>query len=222
VKGFDLEAYHQPGPYRTDPELLARLVQIAVVAHFGTKERGNGKPYITHPLRVMNRVAADLRLLPLAVFHPYSHAEVVSAAVVHDVPEDCDPAFVDDIGQASRHVLDLSLQLRNHHLDLAVPATIDPGNFEEVRAWKKEMDFAKIETISHPALLIKYEDRLDNLAELSHWPTHRRARYARESRDLASRLNRLGHHTHHLVRELNTTLQRQLQAAIEKVEEGLV
>jgi (p)ppGpp synthase/HD superfamily hydrolase len=52
--------------------MLERAIEIAVLAHAGTKDK-NGAPYILHPLRVMMRVESDLEK---------------TVAILHDVVED--------------------------------------------------------------------------------------------------------------------------------------
>ena len=56
-------------------ELLGKAIEIAVDAHAGQFDKG-GKPYILHPLHLMNQLMFDL--------------ELAQAAVMHDVVEDSD------------------------------------------------------------------------------------------------------------------------------------
>ena len=56
---------------------LERAIQIAVTAHFGTKDRG-GKPYILHPINVMMRVEKEDEKI---------------VAILHDVVEDTSWTF---------------------------------------------------------------------------------------------------------------------------------
>ncbi len=57
-------------------EMLSKAILIATQAHAGQFDKG-GKPYILHPLTVLHKVGSD-------------RGEIVqSAAVLHDVMEDC-------------------------------------------------------------------------------------------------------------------------------------
>lgn len=62
---------------------LEKAIEIAATAHAGQREK-QGKPYILHPLRVMQRVDGEA-------------AQIV--AVLHDVVEDT-PVTVDDLRSA--------------------------------------------------------------------------------------------------------------------------
>jgi (p)ppGpp synthase/HD superfamily hydrolase len=73
---------------------LEKAIQIAVAAHAGQKDK-EGYPYITHPMRVMERVDGD-------------EARIVG--ILHDVVEDT-TTTLDDLRQAgfSKAVLDAVL-----------------------------------------------------------------------------------------------------------------
>lgn len=66
-----------------DIALLDRAINFAAAMHYGQRDKG-GMPYICHPLRVMQAVAK---------YGP----EVMAAAVLHDVVEDCENAHLADI-----------------------------------------------------------------------------------------------------------------------------
>ena len=72
----------------TEPPLLEEAISIAVEAHRGHKDKF-GKPYILHPLRVMQRVETQ---------------EEKIVAVLHDVIEDTDwtPAMLTERGFPKR------------------------------------------------------------------------------------------------------------------------
>lgn len=61
-------------------EQLARAIMIAANAHFGQYDKG-GKPYILHPLHLMNELLYD--------------KELAAIAVLHDVTEDSDVTLED-------------------------------------------------------------------------------------------------------------------------------
>ncbi len=67
---------------KTDQELLALAIHIAVNAHHGQYDKG-GSPYILHPLYVMGQM------------RKYNDLELEMIAVLHDVVEDTKVTFQD-------------------------------------------------------------------------------------------------------------------------------
>ena len=49
-------------------EQLTKAINIAAVSHYGQFDRG-GKPYILHPLHLMNQTLFDIQLATIAVLH---------------------------------------------------------------------------------------------------------------------------------------------------------
>lgn len=89
---------------------------IAIKAHDGQYRKGNDEPYVTHPIAV----AEILRS------YGYKSDYVLAAAYLHDVIEDCDPCWEEEIKALSLTVyhyvrnltnresfLDTCLQLRH-------------------------------------------------------------------------------------------------------------
>jgi (p)ppGpp synthase/HD superfamily hydrolase len=132
-------------------------VLYATVKHAGQTRRGSGEPYVVHPIRVVRH------LVSVRVFDP----EILQAAALHDVLEDCgvEPAAFE--AQWGPKVSALVTELTNK-----------PGlKREEKKAYMVE----KFKRLSIEAKLIKLADRLDNLADLKPddaWS----ARYADETR----------------------------------------
>lgn len=58
--------------------MLTKAIAIAATRHEGQRDKG-GKPYILHSLRVMN-----------GMMHKTDDEDILCAAVMHDVVEDCD------------------------------------------------------------------------------------------------------------------------------------
>ena len=52
----------------TEYEALAKAISIATAAHEGKFDKG-GKPYILHPLHIMNELMFDTQLAIIAVLH---------------------------------------------------------------------------------------------------------------------------------------------------------
>ena len=77
-------------------ELLGRAIEVATQAHAGQFDKG-GKPYILHPLHLMNQLMFDIELAQIAVMHDvvedsdYYTLDILekigfSKRVIHDKP----------------------------------------------------------------------------------------------------------------------------------------
>ncbi len=124
---------------------IIKAVQFATEAHKTQLRKYTGKPYITHPLRVMNKT------MQLS----YCTEDMACAAVLHDVVEDCGV----NLGQLNtifgRDVSNLVSELTN----LVYPPELN-------RKTRKELDRGRIKNISKEAKVIKLIDRIDNLGEI--------------------------------------------------------
>jgi len=60
--------WYRWGEIMNEQEQLARAVEIATEAHKGQFDKG-GKPYILHPLHLMNQLLFDTQLAAIAVLH---------------------------------------------------------------------------------------------------------------------------------------------------------
>lgn len=63
--------------------MLSKAILLASECHYNQYDKG-GKPYILHPLRLMNKV-------------DQSDFELMSIAVLHDVVEDCEDMSIEDL-----------------------------------------------------------------------------------------------------------------------------
>lgn len=143
-------------------DLPLKALRFAEQAHAGQFRDYTGAPYITHPIRVAARIAAL----------PDSTEEMVAAAFLHDVVEDCGVSL-DEIGKEFGPVVrQLVGELTN--------APDQPGHNRNAR---EAYRFAKLATVSKEAKTIKLADRIDNLSEL---PTTSRfwQTYQQESQQL--------------------------------------
>ena len=108
-------------------EQLAVAIQIAVSAHNKQYDKG-GKPYILHPLHLMNQLMFDLQLATIAV--------------LHDVVEDSQVEFKDleRLGMSSR-VLS-ALMVLTHKSTQSYDDYIDGvcTNFDAVRVKLKDLE----------------------------------------------------------------------------------
>ena len=124
--------------------MIISAAQFAHKAHAGQVRKYNGKPYITHPIRVAGRVAT----------HKNATEVMVAAAFLHDVIEDCDVSYDEIVSTFSREVADLVKELTN---DKSIV-----GN----RAQRKAAQRLKIKNNSYESKVIKLIDRIDNLNEI--------------------------------------------------------
>lgn len=102
-----------------------------------------GEPYIMHPARVAGVIS----------FLPHSTEEMVQAAWLHDVVEDCDTSIDDIAAKFPYKVASLVQELTN-------PSKQFP---DFSRRKRKEMDRVHAANMSKEAKIIKMVDRIDNL-----------------------------------------------------------
>lgn len=129
--------------WRTFEDVLA----FAVIAHSEQRRKFNGRPYITHPLRVA---------FLFMEWFPNENQDFVLAAILHDVVEDCPSITVEHIREKfGEPIASLVEELTNEPKDIRIS-----------RAETKERDRERIKNISAAAKCIKAADRLCNLSEL--------------------------------------------------------
>lgn len=137
--------------------------RIAGDIHASQRRKGNGEPYINHPMRVASMVADST-----------SEEDVVIAAVLHDVIEDGDISF-DDI--ESRFGSRVRVLLEG--------VTDDPSIKNMQRSERKEAQAQKLRFKCSDVKLIKLADQTDNieslLASLGAWDAEKARVYASTS-----------------------------------------
>lgn len=143
-----------------NPILVA--ADIARSAHHGQFRKFTGEPYLNHPGRVAAGVMVMKSIVP---------EEMVCAAFLHDVLEDCDAHWADTISaKLGRDVLHLVRELTNDKYSTDIP-----------RALKKQSDRTRLRSVSFRAQRIKMLDRIDNLRDIHLAPLSFRATYLIES-----------------------------------------
>jgi GTP pyrophosphokinase len=170
----------EPGRSKTEIEVIRRACILAQQAHHG-QTRASGEPYFQHSLAVAN-ILANLRL----------DYETITAAVLHDVPEDT-PVTLDEIkAQFGPKVAQL------------VDGVTKMGQIQEYRGQspKSKKERAQAESLRKMLLamvddirvvLIKLADRTHNMRTLASLREDKRRRIARETLDIFAPLaNRLG------------------------------
>ena len=84
--------------------MLEKAIKIATKAHKGQKRKLNGLPYITHPLAVMQKL----------ISYNYTDERLLSAAVLHDVIEDCGTYFEKKIRELDQEVFLMVMALTRY------------------------------------------------------------------------------------------------------------
>ncbi len=158
---------------QADLDPVERAYRFAAEAHEGQK-RASGEPYVTHPLAAA-QILAELGIDPVAV----------TAALLHDIPEDTDYDFSDleerfgpDVARLVDGVTKLSKFSTLSH---------EEQQAENIR----KMFLAMAEDVR--VVLIKLADRLHNMRTLSALPHEKQVRIARQTQEIYAPLaERLG------------------------------
>ena len=158
---------------QSDLEMVDRAFDLAVEAH-RPQVRASGEPYVTHPI-ASAQILAELGIDPVAV----------SAALLHDVPEDTEYSLADveerfgpEVAQLVDGVTKLSKFSTHSH---------EQQQAENIR----KMFLAMAEDIR--VVLIKLADRLHNMRTLGALPAEKQERIARQTMEIYAPLGeRLG------------------------------
>ena len=111
----------------TKNEQLDKAISVAVAAHSGKFDKG-GKPYILHPLHLMNQLMFDL--------------ELAAIAVLHDVVEDSAYCFEDlkELGFSSRVISALILLTHDAEESYELYIAKVSSNYDAVRVKRKDLE----------------------------------------------------------------------------------
>jgi (p)ppGpp synthase/HD superfamily hydrolase len=143
-------------------EQIILAARLAEIAHRGQVRKYTGAPYITHPMRV----AARVTLLPGAT------DDMIAAAWLHDVVEDC--------GVSEQAILD---QFGLGIADLVVQLTAPSKAYPHLnRKERKEIDRQYLAQVPDAAKKIKLIDRIDNIREMAEAPRDFKELYVDETR----------------------------------------
>ncbi|MDM8519872.1 GTP diphosphokinase [Anaerolineales bacterium HSG6] len=169
-----------PGRTRKDMKVIRRACKVAQKAH-ATQKRASGEPYFLHSLAVAN-ILTDLRL---------DH-ETISAALLHDVPEDTEVTLQEvekKFGSTIATLVDGVTKME--HIG-QMHGQSEKSKKEQAKAETlRKMMLAMVDDIR--VVLIKLADRTHNMRTLGFTKEHKRKRVARETMDIFAPLaNRLG------------------------------
>ncbi len=166
------------GYLSSDAQLVEKAYEFAAVAHRG-QVRKSGHPYLEHPLHTA-MVLSDLKL----------DADTLSAALLHDVPEDCGTTLQEIESQFNDQVAKLVDGVTKIE-KIASQADIERARSELQAENLRKMLLATTEDIR--VLLIKLADRLDNVRTLGALAQDRRYAIAKETLEIYAPLaHRLG------------------------------
>lgn len=124
--------------------LILKAARFADRAHQGQTRKFTSQPYIVHPDRVAARVAKL----------PYANEEMVAAAWLHDVIEDCGitPTVLSDYFPTE--VVDMVVYLTNYRKDCGLSNRL-----------RRIADLERIATAPLDVRIIKLCDRTDNVRD---------------------------------------------------------
>jgi GTP diphosphokinase / guanosine-3',5'-bis(diphosphate) 3'-diphosphatase len=156
-----------------DVESIRRAYRFADEAHLG-QMRGNGEPYITHPISVAS-LCAEWRL----------DAQALMAALMHDTLEDCGiskPEIIEKFGSSVAELVDGLTKLEKLEFN-----TREENQAESFR----KMLLAMARDVR--VILIKLADRSHNMRTMDDMPRAKWPRIARETLDIYAPIaHRLG------------------------------
>jgi (p)ppGpp synthase/HD superfamily hydrolase len=146
---------------------VERAFIYAAKKHKGQRRKGDGRPYIMHPISVMTRILSIKKS---------SNAYLLGmAAILHDVVEDCGVPIKKIAKKFGYHVAALVQEL-----------TLDKSKYESIG--KTEYLAQELIKMSSYALAIKLCDRLDNVCDMEKMDDMFKDRYVAETQTLLDRL----------------------------------
>jgi (p)ppGpp synthase/HD superfamily hydrolase len=160
-------------------DVFEQALIFSIKAHHGQQRKGDGRPYIMHPITVMTTMY-DIKK---------SHNALLlgTAAVLHDVVEDCKVPLRDITRKFGPVVASIVSEL-----------TSDPEQIEKIG--KMGYLCLKMEKMSSYALALKLCDRYDNVKDLGSLPKKDRDAYIKETVGILKYITAMRELTHtHLV-----------------------
>lgn len=159
---FELDReIHRLLPGTTNSELVTSAATMASFLHRKQTRFVRGDmprvPYIEHPLRVA------LRLVRWGVVD----AELIAAALLHDVVEDCSKELLEAFGHPSEKAMDCLSRIFGRRVSQLVGAVTNPAN-----GTSYEEHVTLLANSGSRALLIKASDLKDNAGSIRHQLGH--------------------------------------------------
>ena len=128
---------------------MAKAYEMAANAHAGQVRKGNGEPYINHPVRVAHMISTA------GINSRHEMIDLIVAAILHDTVEDSD-LTLEEIGTT------FGTKVR----DLVDGCTDTPRMKKMPRPKRKAAQARKIRDLDQGVQLIKLADQVDNMESL--------------------------------------------------------
>jgi (p)ppGpp synthase/HD superfamily hydrolase len=148
-------------------QLLEKAIIYATKKHGGQTRKGNGLPYIIHPLGVMS--------ILLEVKESKNITMLLTAIVLHDISEDCNVSIKTIAKKFGHQIAALVEEL-----------TLDKEKY--VTIGKTELLCQEIINMSSYALCIKLADRLYNVRDTKSMSVDFREKYFKETQVMLNTL----------------------------------
>ena len=144
-------------------DTFEKALIFSIQSHHGQKRKGDGRPYIMHPLTVMATLY-DIK-------HSSNALLIATAAVLHDVVEDCNVSISTIAKKFGHQVASLVDELTSDKNEIS-------------KMGKTEYLKKKMLEMSSYALIIKLCDRYDNVKDLGSLSIDNAIRIANETNDI--------------------------------------
>ena len=157
-----------------DAKTFEKAIVYAANAHQGQFRKGDGRPYILHPIAVMTRI--------LSIKKSTNAFLLGTAAILHDVVEDCwkdksDKDKLDEISNEFGYCV----------ASLVQELTLNKDMYEVVG--KAEYLANEMKNMTSYALAIKLCDRLENVSDMESMSKEFQKKYCEETYFILGRLN---------------------------------
>lgn len=182
-------------------ELTSKQVEEAIIfataKHKGQVRKGDGRPYILHPMSVLMRLykAKESDNMPL----------LMVACILHDTVEDCGVTLDQIAKKFGYHVAGLVEEL-----------TLDKSKYETVG--KSKYLAEEMIKMSSYALCIKLCDRLDNISDMKSMDREFVKKYISETKYILDRLEKdrpkLTSTHHSLIDEIKQVILKEYRITI--------
>lgn len=172
-------------------ETFADIIAFSIEKHDGQTRKGDGSPYITHPISVMYRVREVKRKSKNVWF-------LGGAAMLHDVVEDTDTDIEEIADRFGYHIAALVQEL-----------TLDKAQYDIIG--KTRYLSHHMTAMSSYGLTIKLCDRLDNVCDMEEMDEDFINRYCEETISILNYLTnnrKLTKTQKKLVRKIYSVLER--------------
>ncbi len=141
---------------------FAKAIAFAAEAHKEQFRKGDGRPYIMHPIEVMTTIMSIKKSS-----NPYL---IGCAAILHDTVEDCEDVTIEIIAE----------EFGYHIAALVEELTLDKREYE--RMGKTAYLIQEMQRMSSYALAIKLVDRLRNISEMKNMDAEFILNYKKETK----------------------------------------